>query len=627
MSNFVLLALLTLFGLTQACASVGTSAPSLPSGEIHRQPIDHVVVIAIDGLKQDTLFSYLRKPDSQRPGGLYDLFGVRSDGPGMVLTKGVAVQDAVTVFPSFTYPSWTSMFTGVYPGAHGITGNNLFFRDRGIARYYTEYHLDAIRAQLEKNFFSDDINPNIKTLHEYVAEAGGQSLVIHNMVTRGGLARKPDFDTLWSYQRNRSHAVDENSLWETVSSLQLSAKGSGASSSSLPSVITLYFSGLDHIEHLSREGGGRGVEEARLAYVAHLDNLLAKFFAGDQAIFRNHFTNPIADSVQADPIAWPGLANSPAWSRTMVVLVSDHGHTPVRWVDAFGIEDLKLIFKELTDEGGKVYNLEDPSLVNDTFLSKVRALWGFVEEGQVSGQSNVVVTLNGGTLGMHLKPDGGTWKQRPDYVKEVKPVLEYVLLTLHENEYAPEAVLHLTGGRYVVIPFLFDEAGIQLLPPQEVEESPLNTPAYPMAVERLRGLASTISGDPQSAPDIVLLADRSKQLTYANKQDWRVIEGLKTDNHRHFHSDHGHLKTAESAVPLLFRLGSDSSTHPHSTLCRASLVDVTPTILDSLGLLGSFEKAMATRPADLRGHSLKRSIELSLDGLTDEANVCPAIIP
>jgi hypothetical protein len=311
----------------------------------------------------------------------------------------------------------------------------------------------------------------------------------------------------------------------------------------------------------------------------------------------------------------------------MVVLVSDHGHTPVRWVDAFGIDDLKLIFKELTDEGGKVYNLEDPSLVNDTFMSKVRALWGFVEEGQVSGQSNVVVTLNGGTLGMHLKPEGGTWKQRPNYVKEVKPVLEYVLLTLHENEYAPEAVLYLTGGRYVVIPFLFDEAGIQLMPPQEVEESPLNTPAYPMAVERLRGLASTISGDPQSAPDIVLLADRSKQLTYANKQDWRVIEGLKTDNHRHFHSDHGHLKTAESAVPLLFRLGSDSSTHPHLTLCRASLVDVTPTILDSLGLLGSFENAMATRPADLRGHSLKRSIEFSLDGLTGEANVCPAFIP
>jgi predicted AlkP superfamily pyrophosphatase or phosphodiesterase len=118
------------------------------------------------------------------------------------LTKGVAVQQAITVFPSFTYPSWTSMFTGLYPGAHGITGNNVFFRDREIARYYTEYHLDAARAQVDKSFFSDDINQHIKTLHEYVKAAGGQSIVVHNMVTRGSLAVKPDFDTLWSYQRN-----------------------------------------------------------------------------------------------------------------------------------------------------------------------------------------------------------------------------------------------------------------------------------------------------------------------------------------------------------------------------------------------------------------------------------------
>ncbi len=107
------------------------------------------------------------------------------------MTKGVAVQQAATVFPSYTYPSWTSMFTGLYPGAHGITGNTLFFRDRDIARYYTEYHLDAVRAQLDKNFLSNDINPHIKTLHEYIQAAGGQSIVVHNMVTRGGLALKP----------------------------------------------------------------------------------------------------------------------------------------------------------------------------------------------------------------------------------------------------------------------------------------------------------------------------------------------------------------------------------------------------------------------------------------------------
>lgn len=619
---------ISLIGLVYGCATAPQPAYPPPSGAVNQHRIDHVIILAIDGLKQDTLQSYLQHTGGRRKGGLRDLFGVQPDGAGIVLTKAVAVQQAVTVFPSFTYPSWTSMFTGLYPGAHGITGNNLFFRDREIARYYTEYHLDAVRAQLEKNFFSDDMNSRIKTLHEYIQAAGGRSIIVHNMVTRGGLALKPDFDTLWSYQRNHSQAVDENSLWEAVHALDTFNKSPEEPAPGLPSVFTLYFAGLDHVEHLSREGiGGKGVEEARLAYLDHLDGLIAKFFTGDPAITRNHFENPISESVRTDPIAWPGILNTPTWQHTLLVLASDHGHTPVRWVEALGLEDLKLVFKELSENQERAYNLEEPSLVNETAWSKVRALWGLVEEGHISGQSNVVVTINGGTLGLHLKPTDGPWSQRPNYAKEVTPVLEHLLLTLHTNGHGPEAVLYHTGSRYVVIPYSITETSVQLLPQMEVADSPLNNATFPMAVERLNGLASNMSGDPSSAPDIILLADRSKQLTYANKQEWRVIEGLKKDNHKHFHSDHGHLRAPESAVPIIFAVGSDPGSHPHATICRASLVDITPTILDALGLLASFENDMAARPSNPRGHSLKNSIESILGGRADPENVCPATIP
>ncbi len=626
MPYLLLFALVTLLGLSQGCVTTELPPQPPPSGRVHSQRIDHVVIIAVDGLKQDTLLSYLERPGERRKGGLHDLFGITSDGSGTMLTKGVAVQQAVTVFPSFTYPSWTSMFTGVYPGTHGITGNNLFFRDREIARYYTEYHLDSIRVQLDKDFLSNDINPHIKTLHEYVGSAGGQSMIVHNMVTRGGVARKPDFDTLWSYQRNHSHAVDENSLWEAVHSLSTSTKNSKEPGRILPSVFTVYFSGLDHVEHISQEGMGGG-EGARIAYVDHLDHLISKFFAGDPAIARNHFPSPASEPVRTDPIAWQGIMNNPAWQRTMVVLVSDHGHTPVRWVDALGIDDLKLIFEELSENSGRAYHVEEPSLINETALSKIRALWGLVEEGQVSERANVVATLNGGTLGIHLKPRDGTWRDRPDYLQEVKPVLEHLLLTMHTNGYGPEAVLYQTGGRYVVIPYSLANAGIQLLPPQEVKDSLLNTAAFPMAAERLDGLVSSLPGDPSSAPDIVLLADRSKRLTYANKQEWRVIEGLKTENHRHFHSDHGHLRAAESVVPLLFVVGGTPTSQPHLTVCHASLVDVTPTILDVLGILEPFERAMAARPSTLRGHSLKNSLELIMDGHAKDHTLCPSSIP
>ena len=131
------------------------SADKVLHGSLNGHPIEHVVVFAIDGLEQDTLVKYLMQTPPRKPGGLHDLLGVRVDAGGLRLTKGIAVQQPTTVFPSYTYPAWTSMFTGLFPGAHGITGNSLFFRERDVARYYTEYHIDAVKVQLGTDFFSD----------------------------------------------------------------------------------------------------------------------------------------------------------------------------------------------------------------------------------------------------------------------------------------------------------------------------------------------------------------------------------------------------------------------------------------------------------------------------------------
>ena len=124
------------------------SADKVLHGSLGGHPIDHVVIFAVDGLEQDTLVKYLMQNPPRKPGGLHDLLGVRVDASGLRLTKGIAVQQPTTVFPSYTYPAWTSMFTGVFPGAHGIAGNSLFFRERQVARYYTEYHMDAVKVQL-----------------------------------------------------------------------------------------------------------------------------------------------------------------------------------------------------------------------------------------------------------------------------------------------------------------------------------------------------------------------------------------------------------------------------------------------------------------------------------------------
>lgn len=603
------------------------SAASQLNGHISGHSIKHVVIFAIDGLEQATLTKYLMQNPPRRPGGLHDLLGVRVDAGGLHLTKGIAVQHPTTVFPSYTYPAWTSMFTGLFPGAHGITGNSLFFRTREVARYYTEYHLDAAKVQLQADFLSDDINDQVNTIYEYIQQSGGQSIVVHHMLTRGSGrgAISPDFDTLLSYMQNRSQAVDENALWDAVKALQgFNGEAKDGTALQLPSLMTIYFAGLDHAEHLSPENP----EKARLEYLKHLDDLIAKFIVGDHAIMRNHHATPLSEVTQVDPIQWRGLRNEPVMQRTLFVLVSDHGHTAIDWNKVVGIDDLKVVFDELTTTSGKPYHLEVPSLVEESVLSKVRAMVGLLSNGTISGNANVVATLNGGALGFHVKPAEGQWKDDPDYQRDIVPILEHLLLTLHKNRQGPEAVLYKENNRYVFIPYRYDGTAIQVLPAVEIERSPLNNAAYPMPVRRLNGLASRLPMDPLSAPDIVLLADRSNQLTYLNKQDGRVLERLDVATHRHFHSDHGHLNASDSLVPIIFVRGGQEGNEVLDAICEASLVDVTPTILDILGLLPLFTAALENRPDEMKGHSLKPAMEriVTKSHTSDSEHVCDSQI-
>ena len=592
-------------------------------GSLNGHPIEHIVIFAIDGLEHETLVKYLMQSPPRKPGGLHDLFGARAEGSHLVFTKGIAVHQSTTVFPSYTYPAWTSMFTGVFPGTHGITGNSLFFRERAVARYYTEYHLDAVKVQLAEDFLSDDINSQVNTLYEYIGQHGGQSIVIHHMLTRGSGrgAITPDFDTLLSYTQNRSTAVDENALWEAVNALQnFNGAAQAGEGLRLPSLMTIYFAGLDHAEHLSPENP----EQGRLEYLKHLDDLIAKFIAGDRAIVRNHHATPVSGVTAVDPILWRGLRDEPLMQRTLFVFVADHGHTPIEWNKALGIDDLKIVFDELTDTRGKAYRLEVPALIDDTVQSKVRAAFGFLSDGTISGDSNVVATLNGGALGFHVKPAAGQWRDNPDYQHEIVPMLEHLLLTLHKNEQGPEAVLYKHENRYRYIPYQYDGATVHLLSPVSLDQSPLNTATYPMAVRRLNGLASRLATDPLSAPDIILLADRSKQLTYLNKQDGRVLEKLDVTTHRHFHSDHGHLNASDSLVPMVLVRGGQEGRDALPSICEASLVDITPTMLDILGLLPSFNTALQNRPDEVKGHSLKPAMDriLSRAPAKVSENVC-----
>jgi arylsulfatase A-like enzyme len=115
---------------------------------------DHVVLISIDGL----LSEYVVRPED---------FGVRLPSLQALRDRGSFAEGVIGQYPSLTYPSHTSLVTGVRPARHGIVSNNRF-EPPGPGSWYFE--ASAITAP---------------TLWQLAGEAGLVTAGVSWPVTRG----------------------------------------------------------------------------------------------------------------------------------------------------------------------------------------------------------------------------------------------------------------------------------------------------------------------------------------------------------------------------------------------------------------------------------------------------------
>ena len=115
---------LAALAILAACTAGGVPAPLCPAPGADRPPsasvqtrpsgpIHHVVLVTVDGLLPE---AYLH-PDAH---------GLKVPTLRWLVAHGAASDGALSVFPSVTYPSHTTMATGVVPGKHGIVGNRTF---------------------------------------------------------------------------------------------------------------------------------------------------------------------------------------------------------------------------------------------------------------------------------------------------------------------------------------------------------------------------------------------------------------------------------------------------------------------------------------------------------------------
>jgi hypothetical protein len=115
-------------------------------------PDDHVVLISIDGLRPEF---YL---DASWPAPMLQ----------QLARDGAAAEGVRTVYPSVTYPSHTTMVTGVRPARHGIYYNTPFEPSGQTGRWYWEY--DGVTA---------------RSLWSAVHDAGGTTAAVNWPVTVG----------------------------------------------------------------------------------------------------------------------------------------------------------------------------------------------------------------------------------------------------------------------------------------------------------------------------------------------------------------------------------------------------------------------------------------------------------
>jgi predicted AlkP superfamily pyrophosphatase or phosphodiesterase len=83
-------------------------------------PVRHVVLVSVDGLAA----SYLDDPRAEMP-------TLRK-----LAKQGAVAKGMITSFPSVTWPSHTSLITGVQPGRHGVIGNAVWSRKLNRALTY-----------------------------------------------------------------------------------------------------------------------------------------------------------------------------------------------------------------------------------------------------------------------------------------------------------------------------------------------------------------------------------------------------------------------------------------------------------------------------------------------------------
>jgi hypothetical protein len=280
-----------LLALVCLALSIFASAAVLPqprSASPDRNPIQHVFIISVDGLKPE---SYTEA----------DKHGLKIPTLREMVRAGAWSDGVYPVLPSVTYPSHTTMVTGVVPGVHGI---------------FTNLQSDPMGQNLAGwRWYAEDIR--VPTLWQIARDRGLRTTLIHWPVTVGAAAdiNAPEY---W-----RANTAEDLKVLRALSTPGIFADTARA----FPD-FSSFFASLDTLDNAWTEMACYAVEKIQpnllllhLAQVDHWQHEKGPFSLEANAAIE------AADAQVARVIASAKKAG--VWATTAMVIVSDHGFAPI----------------------------------------------------------------------------------------------------------------------------------------------------------------------------------------------------------------------------------------------------------------------------------------------------------
>jgi hypothetical protein len=470
--------------------------------------ITQVVIVLADGMGFDLL---QRLVERGRLPALSRLSALSGDG---------AIRGATSVFPSTTGPAHLPFLTGRFPGPCNIPGIRWFHPARYAAGLFAKGRFRSYMG-LGNLMAAHDLERGVQTVFELVrdhASIGGN--------LRRGVRRSRNL-TRWSRvavalasylteSRTRSDAIAAARMTEAVGRRV--------------ALVFAVFYGIDAAAH--KWGGGREVEEA----CERIDNAVGGLLDGIEASGRA--------------------------AETLVLFVSDHGHSPT---------------SVHLDLHGLVERLAGRTLAHPT-------LW----RGLLNAQAAVMVS---GNAMAHVYLRGDSWTA-PKWLDAPGPELKRLLEALLAEPAVDQVIGAGAHGGAVVLSArgrarIRRDAGAIVYAPD-----PGGDPfGYPAAFAGTRDerawLADTWRTDYPDAPAQVLQilqSARAGHLIVTARPGYDLRARFEKPSHR---GSHGSLHRLHLMTPLL-------ANHPLAA-GPARTVDILPTVLDALGIRS---------PAEIDGRSL-----------------------